>query len=97
MVKASLTQGRLPVSQRYAIIIPRIKKPGLDAADMANKAVIDIRLRPLYARPSPLATDRPHSLRSEFSGFVFALGWHTETSSETPRLVHSVIRKVGLR
>ena len=35
MVNASLSQGRLPVSQRHAIIIPRLKKPGLDTADMA--------------------------------------------------------------
>ena len=31
-----MVQGRLPVSQRHAIITPRLKKPGLDAADMAN-------------------------------------------------------------
>jgi len=36
MVNASLKQGRFPVSQRHAIITPRLKKPGLDAADMAN-------------------------------------------------------------
>ena len=36
MVNASLVQGRLPVSQLHAIITPRLKKPGLDAADIAN-------------------------------------------------------------
>jgi len=36
MVNASLVQGRLPVSQRHAIITLRLKKPGLDAAEMAN-------------------------------------------------------------
>ena len=36
MVNASLAQGRLPVSERHAIIIPRLKKLGLDAADMVN-------------------------------------------------------------
>ena len=36
MVNTSLTQGRLPVSQRHAIVTPRLKKPGLDATDMAN-------------------------------------------------------------
>jgi len=36
MVNTSLMQGRLPVSQRHAIVTPRLKKPGLDATDMAN-------------------------------------------------------------
>jgi len=36
MVNASLVQGRLPASQQYAIVTPRLKKPGLDVADMAN-------------------------------------------------------------
>jgi len=36
MVNASLVQGRLPVSQLHAIITPRLKKLGLDAADIAN-------------------------------------------------------------
>ena len=36
MVNASLVQGRLPASQQYVIVTPRLKKPGLDVADMAN-------------------------------------------------------------
>jgi len=36
MVNASLSQGSLPVSQKHAIMIPLLKKPGLDATDMAN-------------------------------------------------------------
>jgi len=36
MVNASLTQGRLPLSQRHAIVTPPLKKAGLDSADMAN-------------------------------------------------------------
>ena len=36
VVNASLSQGRLPDSQKHAIILLLIKKPGLDSADMAN-------------------------------------------------------------
>ena len=36
IVNASLHQGRLPESQKHAIIVPMLKKPGLDTADMAN-------------------------------------------------------------
>ena len=36
MVNASLVQGRLPVSQRHAIVTPRLKKQGLDASNMSN-------------------------------------------------------------
>jgi len=36
MVNASLAQGRLPISQKHAIVTPLIKKTGLDTADMAN-------------------------------------------------------------
>jgi len=36
IVNASLTQGRLPVSQRHAIVMPLLKKPGLDATDKSN-------------------------------------------------------------
>jgi len=36
MVNASLTQGRLPVSQRHAIATPLLKKTGVDSADMSN-------------------------------------------------------------
>jgi len=36
MVNASLAQGRLPVSQRHAIVTPLLKKTGLDTADMSN-------------------------------------------------------------
>jgi exonuclease III len=36
MVNASLAQGRLPVSQRHAIVTPLIKKTGLDPSNMAN-------------------------------------------------------------
>jgi len=36
MVNASLTQGRLPISQRHAIVTPLLKKAGTDSADMAN-------------------------------------------------------------
>ncbi|MCP4509242.1 MAG: reverse transcriptase family protein [Fuerstiella sp.] len=36
MVNASLAEGRLPLSQRHAIVTPLLKKAGLDAADMSN-------------------------------------------------------------
>ena len=36
LVNASLQQGRLPTSQKHAIVTPRLKKPGADTADMAN-------------------------------------------------------------
>jgi len=36
MVNASLRQGRLPKSQRRAIVVPVLNKPGLNTADMAN-------------------------------------------------------------
>ena len=36
MVNASLVQGRMPTSQKHAIVVPLLKKPGLDAADMGN-------------------------------------------------------------
>jgi len=36
MVNASLRQGRLPKSQCHAIVVPVLKKPGLNTADMAN-------------------------------------------------------------
>jgi hypothetical protein len=36
MVNASLALGRLPPSERHAIVSPLLKKPGLDTGDMAN-------------------------------------------------------------
>lgn len=36
MVNASLVQGRLPVSQKHAVVTPLLKKPGLDTGDMSN-------------------------------------------------------------
>ena len=36
IVNSSLSQGRLPDSHKLAIVSPRLKKPGLDSADMAN-------------------------------------------------------------
>jgi len=36
MVNASLAQGRLPASQRHAIVTQRLKKQGLDVSDMPN-------------------------------------------------------------
>ena len=36
MVNASLVQGRMPASQKHAIVTPLLKKPGLDIADMNN-------------------------------------------------------------
>ena len=36
IVNASLSQGRLPDSQKHAIVLPLLKKSGLDTADMAN-------------------------------------------------------------
>ena len=36
MVNASLQQGRLPDSQKHAMVRPLLKKPGLDTADMNN-------------------------------------------------------------
>jgi len=36
MVNASLKQGRLPESQKHAIVTPLLKKPGLDTAELAN-------------------------------------------------------------
>jgi len=36
MVNASLKQGRLPESQKHAIVTPLLKKPGLDTAELVN-------------------------------------------------------------
>jgi len=36
MCNASLTEGSLPVSQRHATVIPRLKKSGADPADVKN-------------------------------------------------------------
>jgi len=36
MVNPSLSQGRLPVSQKHAIVTPLLKKTGLDSSDMNN-------------------------------------------------------------
>jgi len=36
MVNASLSQCRLPVSQKHAIVTPLLKKTGLDSSDMNN-------------------------------------------------------------
>ena len=36
MCNALLSQGIIPVSQRHAIITPRLKKSGLDPTDMKN-------------------------------------------------------------
>ena len=36
IVNASFSQGHLPDSQKHAIILPLIKKPDLDSADVAN-------------------------------------------------------------
>ena len=36
MVNASVAQGRLPLSQRHAIVTPLLKKAGLDGSDMSN-------------------------------------------------------------
>ena len=35
-VNSSLLQGRLPDSQKHAVVTPLLKRPGLDTADMAN-------------------------------------------------------------
>jgi len=36
MVNSSLRQGRLPDSQKHAVVTPLLKRPELDTADMAN-------------------------------------------------------------
>jgi len=36
IVNMSLATGRLPTSQKHAIVTPLLKKPGLDTADMGN-------------------------------------------------------------
>ena len=36
MVNSSLQQGRLPDSQKHALVTPLLKKPGLDTSNMAN-------------------------------------------------------------
>ena len=36
LINASLSQGRLPMSQKQAFVTPLLKKAGLDAADVAN-------------------------------------------------------------
>ena len=36
MVNSSLAAGRLPASQKHAIVTPLLKKPGLDTADMGS-------------------------------------------------------------
>jgi len=50
MVNASLTQGRLSISQRHAIVIPLLKKAGIDSADMANFRPVSNRISPLCPR-----------------------------------------------
>jgi len=35
-VNASLSQGRLPDSQKHAVVFPLLKKSGLDTSDMTN-------------------------------------------------------------
>ena len=40
MVNASLVRGRLPASQRHAIVTPRLKKQGLDTSDMSNYRLV---------------------------------------------------------
>jgi hypothetical protein len=40
MVNASLPQGRLPDSQKHAIVTPLLKRPGLDTADMNNYRLV---------------------------------------------------------
>ena len=48
MVNASLEQGRLPVSQKHAVVTPLLKKPGLDAADMSNYRPVSNRDEPKF-------------------------------------------------
>jgi len=36
MDNALLVQGRLPVSQKHAIVTPLVKQPGLDSSDVNN-------------------------------------------------------------
>jgi len=36
MVNASLSRGRLPDFQKHAVVLPLLKKSGLDASDMAH-------------------------------------------------------------
>ena len=36
LCNASLTEGSLPVTQRHAIVFPRVKKAGADPADVCN-------------------------------------------------------------
>ena len=36
MVNALLSQGRLPESQKHAVVTPLLKKRGLDTSNMAN-------------------------------------------------------------
>jgi len=36
LVNTSLIQGRLPASQKHAIVTPHLKKSGLDPTDIAN-------------------------------------------------------------
>jgi len=36
LVNTSLMQGRLPASQKHAIVTPRLKRSGLDPTDIAN-------------------------------------------------------------
>ena len=36
LCNSSLIQGCLPVSQRHAIVLPRLKKVGADSADVKN-------------------------------------------------------------
>jgi len=36
MVNSSLSQGRLPESQKHAVVTPLLKKRGLDTSNMAN-------------------------------------------------------------
>ena len=40
VVNASLSQGRLPDSQKHALVMPLLKRPALDTADMANYRLV---------------------------------------------------------
>jgi len=45
---------------------------------IVNKAIVDIRPPALCNPTAPFAADRPHYLRPEIVGILFALAWHAE-------------------
>jgi len=86
MLTFELTIWYLKKIQEAVFGVAHIKHKALKAMYLAY---VDIRLpSALCTSITPFPSDRPHRLRSEFSGFLFALAWHT---TELSLLLHAVI------